>query len=913
MSRSLIIGIIATFVLFGGIATFFYLNNIRVKNRPVTDAVPNDAFLILQSDEMQEQWLKLNQSDLWKDLQGNMEVRALTERIRYTDSILALNPDAMELINGGHQAAISFHFTSYERLSMLYIFETGKKIDVSAFASWIASQAKGSVVKRNFEKEVVFDVLDAQKLPLLSLAYKEQLLICSFDGSLVEESIRKLKYHIPNSTKGFKEVTGIAEVNEHLSMYINYQTLPKLFALFSKPEYAGMFDYMKSFANWSIFDVEFQKEQFNISGVTLTDDSVFQFIDLFKNQVPQKLQLQKLVPANTSFMLQMGFSDYMKFNADLNEYLQAHDKSNSYTRFADSLETRYGIDITQSVLPYIDGEAALVMIEPPGSDYHDHMAAIIRFKDPNAMGNALNNFVLAMDKKGEADSVNINYNGYTIEQIKLGNFLKLYYGEIFESISSPYFTKLEETFVFANSLQTLQHILDSYLAKKTLDATPSFKAHASGLTSTANISIFISPQKNLFLPSDYVKEEMLSSININQFDLRKFEYFSMQLANTNNSTFYTNIHYRFATSTDDEVQQLWATKLDTAVASQPAIVYHAALKQNCILVQDAANTLYMVSNTGTVLWKTKIQGRINGSIHQLDVLKNGTVKYLFSTDKQACLIDENGSSLYGFPVRFPGTAVAPLTLTDLYHDSAWQFYVPLENKRIVGYAINGKVLQGRAPKITDEKIMSPLRFIEKRGKIMMYATDAKGRLQLYDQKGKTVSHTISTTACNFFYKEDDDSMQFRFTAIDSLGLVTYIICDTALKPVHVENKLFGFEVKKLFSDEDDVTQNRMVLFQSAGHIKAADMQARTVLDEAITDTLDVPHSCFITDHEGRLLIGTIQAQSRQIRLYHADGKLWTGFPVNGNSLFTIGKVHADAARYLVTGDTGNKLVLYRLK
>ena len=122
----------------------------------------------------------------------------------------------------------------------------------------------------------------------------------------------------------------LADQGADLNLYINYQRLPRLFSLFTKPEYTGLFNYLKTFANWSMLDVKLGKDQFNITGVTYTDDSVFQFLDLFKNQTPKVLKLQEVMPANTTFAFQMGFTDYMKFNAELGEYLQVHKKAEAY-------------------------------------------------------------------------------------------------------------------------------------------------------------------------------------------------------------------------------------------------------------------------------------------------------------------------------------------------------------------------------------------------------------------------------------------------------------------------------------------------------------------------------------------------------------------------------------------------------
>ena len=98
MNRSLLIGIIATIALFSGIAIYFYLNNIKIKNRPAIEAVPADAFVILQAKDINKSWNSLGKSTLWADLKANPIVAKLNKQLEETFNIISHDEDLKEIL-----------------------------------------------------------------------------------------------------------------------------------------------------------------------------------------------------------------------------------------------------------------------------------------------------------------------------------------------------------------------------------------------------------------------------------------------------------------------------------------------------------------------------------------------------------------------------------------------------------------------------------------------------------------------------------------------------------------------------------------------------------------------------------------------------------------------------------------------
>lgn len=914
MNRSLLIGIIVTFLIIGSLATIFYINYIKVKSVPAINAVPSDAALIFEVKNIHSCWGSFVNSDLWLDLQKNEGVSQLSGKIHFIDSIISINPMLQGII-ADNKSVISFHTQGGQKLSMLFVAETGKKMDASSLADWISQTLKYTIRKRNFESETVYDFLDKDKLSVMSLSARDQLLICSSDGALVEESLRKLKYKLPNLTQGFEQVSAMAEVSSDASIYVNYQYLPSFMNLFSKSEYFGLFDYLKRFANWSMFDLKITKEHFSLSGLSYTDDSVFQYLDLFKSQAPLQMSLHKILPKSTAMMLQTAYSDYPKFGVDLTEYLQVHKKLENYIHFTDSLENRYGIDLGDKFISLIGKEAMLGMLEPIGSDYNNELFAVLNFNNKVQAESLLKSYIIEIAKRGEHDSAVIPaYNGYNIEHLQLGNFLKLYYGEIFENIYSPYYTIINDAFVFANNVSTIKMIIDNYSSGNTLDKDEQYQKFNEQSATTSNLSFFVSPNHCFLLPALYVTDEFFSLLNRSQYDFKKFECISVQYANTNNKEFFTNLNFKFNPSFKEDTRLFWAVKLDTAFDVQPAVVFNSSTRQNCIIVQDLNNTVYYINNTGTILWKSKLSGKIMSEIKQVDAQKNGRIYYLFNTDKQACLIDENGNNMPGYPVRFPGKATAGFSLFDFNNDSSYQFFIPLENNKIIAYQINGKPVQGWNPKTTEEKISTKISSVTISGKSYLFAPGSKGSLFIYSAKGERVRQEVklnisgnlpvfafAADSLNSFVAFADTGSIFNIYSIDSTMLLTL-------------SNSYSFGVKPEYIDAymSPLTKEWVVLSGDKKEFSVYDKPDHKSVNKSITDSLFIkPFINF--NNKGEVMIGYTDKTPGQQYWFTSSGLLYPSFPMQGSTVFGTGNLMMNGNNYLITGDKQNNLVLIRLK
>lgn len=910
MSRSLLIGLIVTLGIITGLATYFYITFVKVKHQSAIEAIPVDAAIILDIAHTQQTWERFAQTNLWNDLRKNEAVSVLNQFIQAADSLASTNEDLQTLLSD-NRAAISFHSNRGHKLSMLVVLELGKYKDGEGLLKWMAEVSKMKLVKRYFDKETLYDLVDIQQHALLSMAIRDQLLLISTDGTLVEEGIRKMKYHLQPSGKGFEQAKNMSEASD-LNVYVNYQELPLFMAMFNKPEYKDVHHYISAFANWSILNVSIEKERLGISGMTYTDDSLFQFLDLFKTQSPIDIDLSSNMPVSTAYALQLSFSNFQQFGSDLNEYLQNTGKLDAYLKYADSLEERYRISITDKLGQQLGATALIGIHEGAGDDFRKQVYALIQMKNAQQAKDLLVSYTRAVESRAEADTSISYHNGQEIFRLPLGNIFKVFYGHPFEHLQAPFFVFRGDFVLFANDLGTMHILLDEINSGRTLAADPNFQKHRTFNPPSSNVNVFLSPAKSFQLPGIFANDEFISVLNRYAYDFKKFEYVNIQYASSTTGSFITNVNVHFNADSEESTKVLWSAHLDTTFQMQPVIVYNSELKQRCILVQDVMNTVYFVSNNGTILWKTQLSGKINSNVFEVDPYRTGEIHYLFSTNKQACLINHQGLNVMGYPVRFPGTATAGINLFDPYGDSTWQFYVPLENNRIMGYLINGKPVPGWNPRTIGARITTKLSMVTLGTEPYLCGTGSNYQLMVLGLKSTAFKQTIFPVASPKYpaYVFSTDTSQATIWYTDSSGLFTTCTIKSNLD-ITVSGTVTGMP-QAIYHLVVPTSSGYALLSAGSTGFELMDQQGTKLQSVTYVDSL-ATLPMLSTSVKGIQMIGYTLPGTQEVHWKDWKGAVYPSLPVRGVTPFVTGDVLSNNTQTLVVGDDQHNLILYRLK
>ena len=153
-------------------------------------------------------------------------------------------------------------------------------------------------------------------------------------------------------------------------------------------------------------------------------------------------------------------------------------------------------------------------------------------------------------------------------------------------------------------------------------------------------------------------------------------------------------------------------------------------KTKDIFIQDDANKIYLVSNTGKIYWTKQLPEKIMGEVTQVDMLKNNKLQIIFNTRSAIHAIDRNGNEMSGFPITLQSNATTTISVFDYEKNRNYRIFVPCESKQVLCYETTGKELKGFKLDKTKSVVRMPIQYFKANGKDHLCAIDDEGRIEV---------------------------------------------------------------------------------------------------------------------------------------------------------------------------------------
>jgi len=182
--------------------------------------------------------------------------------------------------------------------------------------------------------------------------------------------------------------------------------------------------------------------------------------------------------------------------------------------------------------------------------------------------------------------------------------------------------------------------------------------------------VYNSPNKNI--------KEIRSFFNFNADNgvkpFENFRHFSFSAVNNKN-----NFKFRWQLMNETEMinkeqNVLWSLNLEAPASMQSNGFINHTTKENELAVQDDDKALYLINAKGTILWRKKLNEKINSKIFTVDIFKNNKYQLLFSSENYLHLIDRNGNYVQGYPVKLPAPASSELSVLDYDNDKDYRLF-----------------------------------------------------------------------------------------------------------------------------------------------------------------------------------------------------------------------------------------------
>lgn len=185
----------------------------------------------------------------------------------------------------------------------------------------------------------------------------------------------------------------------------------------------------------------------------------------------------------------------------------------------------------------------------------------------------------------------------------------------------------------------------------------------------------------------------------------------------------------------DEPNVLWTMNTDSTIRSKCYSFKNHITKEQEILVQ-AGDELHLLSATGKIIWKKKLNESIQSDIFTIDVFNNGKLQMLFNSRNYLHLIDRNGNYVPPYPVKLPSRATNKLCVFDYENKNDLRLMIACADRKIYNYTVRGEKNDGFKPLSLKANVELPIAYCKVGLSDYLITADVEGQLYAFSRKGE---------------------------------------------------------------------------------------------------------------------------------------------------------------------------------
>lgn len=733
----------------------------------------------------------LYNNNYWQDLAHLEGLKTLNTVFTLVDSLKEANTDISSVLEN--------------RKLVLSTYADGKHL-WSAQVSSNEQLAITSMLSKNLPKKLYF-------------AYPSDILLVSDDKSLVEKAVIQLSTGVSlmDTETGFSLIKKSAGEGALVNWFVNIKSFKNILNESFKEEFS--LDDINHYARWCAFDLEVLEDKLVVNGFAESGEEQ-DFLKLFTAQEYTLNTLTSRMPYNTYFFKHYALSDVDEYTQAVDSFNNKHDLGyNAYGNLV-SLETNTGENPLLFFRQFFDGEIAY------GRSPIDEFVIVKLFSAKEA-AEKLNYMV--NDKDSEAKL--IKKNGLDIYHFNQNGFAASVFGKQF-LLKDEYMTIVDNKLIIAPTINFLTYIASRSANTQTLQCAPNFRDANRTLLSIANLSFYVNIPYVIRNAKEFFSEDFTTEIKKNENLWKNFSTFCLQAENSPNGNTYQHFFLQYdrvykseeliannedklqttsaiSGGTQENLSELnspfvsteipnsintpaWSTNLDSPAIINPQIMKNHYNGEDEIFIQDEKNQIYLISNSGKILWKKQIDGTIIGNVHQVDMLKNNKLQMAFVTEKKLYIVDRNGNNLKGYPKTLSKKAIVGLSVFDYDKNKNYRFMIPTADADIL--LLN---MQGEMPSDWNysgsSNITTPLEHFNIKGKDYI-VTASKEKAIILNRKGENrVTPKGETKGIKTTFYPDAVGTQDRLITAGENGKILFIYTNGQVQSSDVKHFGNNFE------------------------------------------------------------------------------------------------------------------------
>ncbi len=906
-----------------------FINNQEKEVPNGIKAIPLDAALIFESNNFPELINKLNKSNKFtQEFSTIKEWESFFKQLEFLDTLFEQNRDVKKAFTSG-RTICSGHLMGKDKMQFLYVLPLSSSNDEDVLRNFIAQFTMGTdgnerakIMQRSYEGYYVYNMFyfdENDKDLSFNYTFIDGLFIFSFSKILFEESVRML-----NSTEfllddeGYKKVVQIAGKNVDGNLFINYKYFQGSLNKLINPANTKFHDFAAHFASWSVLDIKLKNDALLMSGFTQSNDSLNNYLNVFKNQDNIENDFLDILPENTAGFIAINLSDISSFRQKYVQYLKGNRQYQRKKLKLDKLKARFNYNFSEDFYEYIEGTVCVaylpdkILTKPPVA------LGILQINDTEQLSQTLEELSKIRIQKDTSISfeamapVTLDAKEkITANIFPAPELLPLLFGKAFADVNAQYYIILGDFLITAKSVKDLKNYYQKYKLALLISKNKNFVAFSNSLSSESNIFLYIDFFYGKSLISPFLSRNFgrIYKKNIETFD--KLQAAALQFG-VEKDVFFTGFSLMFNPGYNEKPKNIWQIQMDAGLNIKPQLVVNHYTGNKEVLVQDTENNLILYGTDGNMLWKRHLPEKILGKVHQIDFYKNNKLQLLFNTKNYIFVIDRKGRDVENFPIKFKSPATNGLAIFDYENKKNYRIFVACENRSVYLLDKYATKVNGWEFGKTQSKVSLPLKHFAYNGKDYIVFSDEQN-IYILNRRGQTrielKAQFEKAKNSEIYFDQVNGPETATFITTGKKGIVYFIFLDGTIKKM----TLGTFSPEHHFK-YGDLLGNGKKYFAFTDGSKLSVFKGDKSL--SFEKNFDYPINNTLNLYKiGKVqLIGLSINDENKVYLYTPQGKIVKGFPMEGAGMFSIGKLKTKSDKLnLITGSKDNILYNYTLK
>jgi len=742
----------------------------------------------------------------------------------FTDNDFILNPEVLS------QLRTLSEFTGKEP-SLICLSKVGDAgVNYLYISKGHPDQIKTDSLKNKSVETFTYDSFTINKFSLEEVTFftshRDGILLAGNSRSELEEIMKTSGEKVKDET--FDKVFAAQDKRKN-SLFINHKDFNTSF----KNSFPGSALPLADLAGWSVMDIDVKGQKILLNGISTWAPQDKAILEAFRDVNPVPNQLAEITPTSAA-----GF-----YSFTYNSFEKLHSNLQALTENPTALTDNHFLNFTQE-------------------------AGVIFLSTENVIAFTATDMELAQQAITQESELLNEFRNISIYRFSEAPQILRQLNPLLTGEDYLHFAYVENFILLAKSSAAIEEIITYSLNKTTLAEQEFFLDAMSHLASSSSFLMVANSEKIKSRLKETGTEDMME--HINSLDLKNYPILALQFVQEGDFAHLHGIMNTTKSTSSNGVKEIATFNLDSPIGTTPFLVKNHTNNAIEVAVQDENNDLYLYNGAGKRLWKTQMEGRITGKIHQVDTRKNGTLQLVFSTQNALYNLDRTGKPAKPFPIIFKDDITQPLSVFDYDNNRNYRLVVT-QDREVIMYDAKGAKVNGFDFEKTSAAIVESPQHIRMKNKDYILVPEGSGKLNILSRQGTSrvkVEDEIDFSE-NQWYSNNGN-----FISVTSKGEIIRIDENGGVK----KEKLANF-TDPFFTATEDV-----LVFHSENNLK---INNNTVtLDYGLytqPEIYTIGNKTFIT---------ITDTQAERVFVFNEKAELLPGFPVYGISranILSIGK------------------------